>query len=126
MIPFIAWVARQYKAEGRILLFRIAGPMSFGAAKGTARRLAAFDQYDVLVLDLTDVPQIDYTSARALEDMIAGTRDSNREVLLAGYNANICNNLLRLNILEQIGESQIKETRLEALQRALALVKEHS
>ena len=44
------------EAKGRILVFHLGGPMSFGAAKGMARRLAQYDEYDVLILDLTDMP----------------------------------------------------------------------
>ena len=43
--------------------------MSFGSVKGMARRLAKFDQDRALVLDMTDVPMLDYTMSRASEDM---------------------------------------------------------
>jgi SulP family sulfate permease len=112
------------QANGRILLFRVAGPMSFGAAKGMARRLAAFDQFDVLVLDLTDVPQIDYTSSRAVEDMLNGTQDRGREIMLAGCKKTVCDSMLRQSVIDKIGESRLKETRLEALQTALRIVQE--
>ena len=52
-------------AQGRILLVHLGGPMSFGAAKGMARLLAQFDEYDSLILELTDMPQIDFTASRA-------------------------------------------------------------
>ena len=32
--------------EGRIVLYHLSGPFSFGAAKGMARRLAASDEFD--------------------------------------------------------------------------------
>ena len=56
--------------------------MSFGAAKGMARQMAQFDQYDVLVVDLSDMPQIDFTATRALDDIIYNAQDSGRRVWL--------------------------------------------
>jgi len=96
--------------------------MSFGAAKGIARRLAGFAAYDVLVLDLSDVPQIDLTSAHALDDMINGTRDRGCEVYLAGCRKSISDFLYRQGVLDRFDRERLKTTRLEALQEALALV----
>jgi len=70
------------EAQGRILLYHIEGPLSFGAAKGMVRRLASFKQFDALVVDLTDVPVMDFTSCRALDDMISDTLAVNRKVFL--------------------------------------------
>jgi len=44
------------QANGRILLYHLSGPLSFGAAKDMVKRLANYDEYDVLVLDFTAVP----------------------------------------------------------------------
>ncbi|MDH5545036.1 MAG: SulP family inorganic anion transporter [Gammaproteobacteria bacterium] len=110
------------QAKGRILLFRVAGPMSFGAAKDMVRRLAAIDQFDVLVLDLSDVPQIDYTSVRAVDDMLNGARERGREAFLAGCKKKVCDMLMRQQVLEKINEERLKHTRLSALQDALQVV----
>ena len=110
------------EANGRILLFHISGPMSFGAAKGMARRLAAFDQYDVLILDLSNVPQIDYSSTRAVEDMLIGTRDRNRQAYLVGCKKPVCVMLQDHHIFDYVDESHLKQTRLEALQDALQII----
>lgn len=110
------------EAKGRILLFHISGPMSFGAAKGMARRLANFNAYDVLVLDLSDVPQIDFTSTHALDDMFNGTRDRGGEVYLVGCKRPVCEMLLKHGVLDKFHEDRLKHNRLEALKEALALV----
>jgi len=110
------------QAQGRILLYRIGGPMSFGAAKGMARRLANFDAYDVLVLDLADVPQIDLTSAHALDDMINGTRDRGCEVFLAGCRRQVSDLLSQQGVFDRFDRRRMKDTRLEALQDALTQV----
>ena len=56
--------------DGRIILYHLSGPFSFGAAKGMARLLAASDDYDALVLDLSDVPFLDSSTSLVLEAAI--------------------------------------------------------
>ena len=43
----------------RVLLIRLGGPMTFGAANGLTRRLANIAAHRVVILDFTDVPHID-------------------------------------------------------------------
>ncbi len=111
-------------AGGRILLYHISGPMSFGAAKGMARQLASFDEYDVLVLDLSDVPQIDFTSTRALDDMLHDAWDSGREAYLVGCRVQVCDMLKRQGIIDKVHEDRLKPDRINALNDALRLIKE--
>jgi len=49
-------IAILQEAQGKILLYHVNGPLSFGAARGMVRRLAQFRQFNVLVVDPTDVP----------------------------------------------------------------------
>ena len=112
---------------GRILLFHLGGPMSFGAAKGMARRLAAFDEYDALVLDLSDVPVIDFTTARAIDDMISDARGSGRHVFVAGARERVRQMLERQQVLAAVPQGHDVERRVEALRgavQALAIQKE--
>ncbi|HHJ17945.1 MAG TPA: SulP family inorganic anion transporter [Gammaproteobacteria bacterium] len=111
-------------AGGRILLFHISGPMSFGAAKGMARQLAGFDEYDVLVLDLSDVPQLDFTSTRALDDMLHDAWDSGREAYLVGCRKQVHDMLVQQGVMDKFHESRLKDTRVEALAEGLKLVQE--
>jgi len=71
------------EAQGKILLYHVNGPLSFGAARGMVRRLAHFRQFDVLVVDLTDVPAMDFTSGRALDDIIGNAVKIDRQVFIA-------------------------------------------
>ena len=111
-------------AKGRILLYHIAGPMSFGAAKGMARRLAQFDEYDALVLDLSDVPQIDFTSVRALDDMLHDAWDSGRDAYLVGCKKQVCEMLKKQGVVDKFHQDRLKESRLEALSDALVVVRQ--
>jgi len=111
------------QADGRILLYHIAGALSFGAAKGMTRRLADFDQYDVLILDLSDVPQIDFSATRALDDMLHDAWDSGREAFIVGCKKQVCNMLAKQGVIDSLHPDSIKNSRLQALQDGLQLVR---
>jgi SulP family sulfate permease len=109
-------------ARGRILLFHLEGPMSFGSAKGMARRLAKFDQYHALVLDMTDVPMVDYTTSRAIEDMIHDAQDTGREAFLVGAQPPVAKLLGQLEVLSQLTEGHLHVKRIDALKHAAQLL----
>ncbi|MBM3391114.1 MAG: SulP family inorganic anion transporter [Betaproteobacteria bacterium] len=106
-------------AGGRVLLYHMGGPMSFGAAKDMVRRLAAFDQYDALVLDLSDVPSIDYTTTRSIEDMIQRAQGSGRAVFLTGEPPQVMDMLEKHGVLAQLAEGGHLPTRREGLAAAV-------
>lgn len=104
------------EAQGRILLYYMEGPLSFGAAKSMVRRLANFSQFDSLVLDLSGVPAVDFTSAMALNDMITGTLSSkDRYVFLVGLRPNVEKFLSRQGVLDNIEKGHIYHERFSAL-----------
>lgn len=109
-------------ANNRILLYHLGGPMSFGAAKGMARRLASFDHYDVLILDLSDVPVIDYSACRAIDDMIHDAQDVGRHALLVGARPEVENFLERQGVVKNLRKNQNYNNRLDALTYAAELV----
>ena len=109
-------------AAGRVLLFHLAGPMSFGAAKGVTRRLVTFDQYDVLILDLSDVPQIDFTSTHALEDRIVGVQSRGRQVCVVGLRSRVQHFFSVQDVLRYIADDRLFPRRLAALQMAAELI----
>jgi len=107
-------------AGGRLLLFHLSGPISFSAAKELVRRPMAVADYSVLVLDLTDVPTLDYTTSRAIEDMIVDATERKRDVYLCGLRTKVRNTLERDGVLRHVPEAQVLKTRLEALETAAA------
>jgi len=102
----------------RILLYRLSGPMSFSSAKGMARRLASFDDYDALILDLTDVPVVDFTTSRALEDIIHDAQDSRRQAYLVGARPQVNTMLTKQGVMQQLAEGHVCKLRLEAFEKA--------
>jgi SulP family sulfate permease len=92
------------KASGRqILLFHFGSPMSFGAAKGMARQMSLVGEHLVLVLDLSDMPQIDYTATRSLLDMVRYAREAGRKVILIGGHPSVMKMLTNQGVVAEAG-----------------------
>jgi SulP family sulfate permease len=111
-------------STGRLLLFHIGGPMSFGAAKGMVKLLAYQQDYQVLVLDMSDVPSLDYTASRGIKDMVNNTLDAGRKVVVALPPGEPCAMLDRENILDALPMHYRHIGRLSALRFANRLLKE--
>ena len=113
------------KADGQILLYHMEGPLSFGAAKGMIRRLSQFNDYKVLVLDLSGVPMVDYTAAMALSDMIRNTLDSSdRKAILVGMRPKVKTFLKTQKILTPVNDKYIHIDRPSALAHAARIIEE--
>ena len=111
------------EANGRILYFHISGPMGFAAAKGMARRLVGFDGYDALIIDLSDVPQIDFTSTRAVDDIIHDARDSGRKAYLVGCGDQIRDMLVKQEVIDKKNVEQTRFNLIKVLTYALKQIK---
>ena len=111
-------------SKGRILIFHLGGPMSFGAAKGMVRNLSRFDDYDVLILELTDVPQIDFTATRALFDIVHDALAQKRQVFIAGCRKPVCEMLEKQEVTARIPTENIVSKRIEALRKASAMLQD--
>ena len=109
-------------AKGRILMFRLSGPMSFGAAKSIARRLSIVENYEVLILDLSTVPRLGVTALLAIETMLKDAIAKRREIFLVGATGQVQHRLNRLEILQQLPPAHQVNERLIALQQAVALI----
>ena len=105
---------------GRVILYHLSGPFSFGAAKGMARRLTSGDHYDALVLDLVEVTFIDSSAALGLGDAITIAQAGGKRVFLVGARAEVAEILAPLGVLDLLPEQHRGLSRLEALKRAAA------
>lgn len=107
---------------GRVVLYHLSGPFSFGAAKGMARRLGASDDYDALVLDFSDVPFLDSSASLGLEDAIVQAQRHDNEVYLVGVRPDVAKTLKRLGVLKLLPDDHHHVSRLEALKQAAAKI----
>ncbi len=106
------------QADGKILLFHLSGPMSFSSAKSLVRYHAGIVDYSIMLLDLTEVPVIDFTVTRALEDIILDTLDEGREILLVGACSKVHNMLKKQRVLKLFDNKNIYKKRIDALKHA--------
>jgi SulP family sulfate permease len=106
------------EAGGKILLFHLSGPMSFSSAKAMVRRHAGIVDYHVMLLDLTDVPNIDFTTGRAIEDIIVDTKTAGRHIFLVGACEAVCEVLKKQQIIRHFYTGHIYKSRTDALYHA--------
>lgn len=113
------------QARGQILLLRLGGPMSFGAAKAISQQMGIVEDYEVLILDLTEVPFLGVTASLAVENMVKEACENGREVLIVGAKSEVKARLKRLNILDRLPPQNRLSHRLEALEQALAWIEQN-
>ncbi|MEH6471686.1 MAG: SulP family inorganic anion transporter [Halopseudomonas sp.] len=100
---------------GRLLLYRINGPISFGAAKGIHAKLRDSRPHDALILDLSDVPYIDVSTALTMEELILESRDNNRDLYLVGMSPVVDGVLRRMKILRHLRDDHVSGSREQAI-----------
>jgi sulfate permease, SulP family len=111
-------------ANGRVLLFHLSGPMIFGVAKAIEREHRAIANYDVLIVDLGEVPVLGVTSSLAIENAIQEAIDAKREVIVVGATGKVKRRLEKLGISGLIPGHHWMGDRLTALQEGLTMVRE--
>lgn len=110
------------RAEGRILLFHLSGPMIFGVSKAIARQHTLLNNYEVLIVDLGEVPHMGVTSALAIENAIQETIETGRQVFIVGAAGSVKRRLEKLGVLKIVPSQNMLMDRKEALLRAVALI----
>ena len=103
-----------------LLLFRMKGPLSFGAAKGISERMMLIKQYRILLLDITEVPHLGITASLAIERMSNEAERHHRTVIVTGASGKVKQRLAQLGIIHLIDD------RFEALNVALEKINKES
>ena len=75
-------------------------------------------EYEVLIIDLLDVPHVDGSAALALEQVIDLAVDQQRHVIIVGMTFPVARLLGRLGALNRVRESELIATRAEGIQAA--------
>jgi SulP family sulfate permease len=86
------------------------------------RRLANFKQFHALVVVLTDVPVMDFTSCRALDDMISDTLAVIRKVFLVCRRPKLKTYLDKQGIFKKLELDSIHSERSTALCAAVRAI----
>ena len=106
--------------DGQAMVFRLSGPLSFGAAKGISDRMSLVRNYKVLILDLSAVARLGVTAALALESMLNAALGHGRHVFLIAPEGRVRERLERLNFQDRV-TGDLGISRKVALQRAVEL-----
>jgi SulP family sulfate permease len=108
----------------RAIFLHLSGLISFGAANEMVRKFTTLGSYDLLIIDLLDVPKIDGSAALALEEVIQQATSAQKRVLLVGLTYPVARLMSRMGCLEQVRETERFESRAEAVRAAVDLLNE--
>ena len=106
----------------QVLLYHFSGPVSFGAAKGMARRVVHNDNHRAIILDMTEVTFVDTSASMALEDIINKFSKQGLTVYVVGISEGVEKILSRLLVLDNVPAGQCFATRLEAINDASKII----
>ena len=106
------------EAQGRVLLFKLGGPMIFGVAKAINREHNAIANCDAIVFDLSDVPHLGVTASLALENSIKEATEAGRQVHIVGAAGQTYKRLQQIKLLQHLALSQLHMSRAAALEAA--------
>lgn len=107
------------RAQGRVLLFYLSGPMIFGVSKAIARQHNAISDCDAIVMDLSDVPHMGVTASLEIENAIRDAVDKGRQVYLVGAVGKVQSRLEKLGIFQIIPSHNLFNDRTDALREAV-------
>ncbi|MGK7953357.1 MAG: SulP family inorganic anion transporter [Xenococcaceae cyanobacterium] len=107
------------RANGSVILFYLSGPMIFGVAKAISREHNLINDYQALVLDLSEVPILGVTSSLALENAIEEAVENDRQVFLVGLQGQTERRLTKLGVMDKVPAQNIINDRTEALRQAV-------
>ncbi len=82
---------------GNTLFYQLNGPMSFGSAKGIVRDFSTKTNYNRAILDLSNVPVIDYTTSRSIAEICNICTEKSADITIVGANTKV------RHFLENIG-----------------------
>lgn len=100
---------------GKTLLYVLRGPISFAAAKGVSQKLMAYQNYEHLILDMSDVPFIGSSTAMVIEELLAQSKEAGCRVSVVGLQNPVAYTLQKLKVLHQIPEQERFESRQDAM-----------
>ncbi len=100
------------------MVYSIDGPLFFGAAATFEHTLASLhDKTRVLVLRLGQVPLMDVTAMRALEDLTRHFQKRGGKVLLCEASGRVNEKLKNFGLLERLGQKDVTVSLLEVLEQ---------
>ena len=118
LTPYECQLLRQAQERGKVILIHMSGPMSYGAARTIAFHMG--QNFDVLILDLTNVPLVGVTAAMTIEAEIkAARRQRQREIFIVGVNGQVKERLRKFRLQDTLPAENFMPSCNSALNVAL-------
>jgi SulP family sulfate permease len=102
----------------RIMFLHMSGLISFGAANELLRKFSTTGSYELLIIDLLDVPRVDGSAALALEEVIQLATDAGKRVFIVGLTLPVARLMGQFGCLDQVRETERFDSRAEAVRAA--------
>ena len=100
--------------DGRVVLLRVSGPLSYGVSRALAGRLNQFSQFDGAIVDLKAASLVGLSTTMLIEDFIRAASNRNASVYLVGIGERNKNELTRLGVLDLLAPDHLVNTASEA------------
>jgi len=107
------------KGNGRVMLLYFSGPMVFGVSRAISRHQENIHTFETIVFDLSDVPMIDTTVSISIENAVKDAIDQGKQVIIACPSRETRKTFKRMGLRQLVGDSNIVESRAEALTKAV-------
>ncbi len=114
------------ECQGKVFFLHLSGLISFGAASELTRRMATQKEYEIYIIDLTEVNHIDGSAAIALDEIIERAIASGHTVLMVGLSYAVARRLSEIGVLDRLRETERFPTRKAALRFAVAKIQPDS
>ena len=109
------------QAGNRVLLLHLSGAMIFGASKAISKQREVANQYDILILDLSDLSLLGVSSSLAIETLVKEACDKGSQVFIVSDNKTVKKRLHSLKIFQFNPRPKLKMNRKTALCEAIDL-----
>ncbi|MEJ2402238.1 MAG: STAS domain-containing protein, partial [Xanthomonadales bacterium] len=86
------------------------------------RKFSTTGRYELLVIDLLDVPRVDGSAALALEEVIQQAKDAGKAVFIVGLTYAVAKLMGQMGCLERVRETERFDDRPTAVRAAVALL----
>ena len=121
LTPSECQLLSQAQKLGQIILVHMTGPMSYGAARTIAFHMG--QNFDVLILDLTNVPLIGVTAAMTIEAEIKAARRQRRgEIFIVGATGQVNERLRRFRVQDTLPTENFLPSCYSALKVAVSFL----
>ena len=110
---------RRHQSIDQVMILKLRGPLSFGAAKGISSRMGLIKNYKALILDLADVPRVGVTASLAIERIVHEAESHTQQCLIVSGTTKVVERLKRVGVTGDFIDSMDA-----AIEKAVKIVRE--